>query len=120
MKIGLGLLLATSMLAAQNANDTPDAHVASAKATAGDDYQNLFNFVCAAPAQRGGGGGGGAVRGQGGQGAGAAAPRGQGGGQRGATPDRSTWHAEPVKVFDNLYFFGQTEYSVWALTTSEG
>jgi metallo-beta-lactamase class B len=118
MKIGLGLLLATSMLAAQNANDTPDAHVASAKAAAGDDYQNLFNFVCAAPAQRGGGGG--AARGQGGQGAGAAAPRGQGGGQRGATPDRSTWHAEPVKVFDNLYFFGQTEYSVWALTTSEG
>src|SRR6476620_6299312 len=119
MKIGLGLLLATSMLAAQNANDTPDAHVASAKAAAGDDYQNLFNFVCAAPAQRGGGGGG-AARGQGGQGAGAAAPRGQGGGQRGATPDRSTWHAEPVKVFDNLYFFGQTEYSVWAITTSEG
>jgi metallo-beta-lactamase class B len=25
-----------------------------------------------------------------------------------------------VKVFDNLYFFGQTEYSVWALTTSQG
>jgi metallo-beta-lactamase class B len=35
-------------------------------------------------------------------------------------PDRSTWHAEPVKVFDNLYFFGQTEYSVWAITTTEG
>ena len=27
---------------------------------------------------------------------------------------------EPVKVFDNLYFFGQSEYSVWAITTSEG
>jgi metallo-beta-lactamase class B len=25
-----------------------------------------------------------------------------------------------VKVFDNLYFFGQSEYSVWAITTSEG
>jgi metallo-beta-lactamase class B len=25
-----------------------------------------------------------------------------------------------VKVFDNLYFLGQTEYSVWAVTTSEG
>lgn len=115
MKIGLGLLLATSMLAGQNANDTPEAHVAIAKTAAGEDYQNLFNFVCAAPAQRGGGG----ARGQGGQGAGAGAPRGQGGGQRG-TPDRSTWYAEPVKVFDNLYFFGQSEYSVWALTTSEG
>jgi len=104
IKTAMGLLLATSMLAAQNAPDTPDAHVAAAKVAAGDDYQNLFNFVCAAPAQRGGAG------------------RGQGGGGRGAqaTPDRSTWHAEPVKVFDNLYWFGQTEYSVWALTTSDG
>ncbi len=25
-----------------------------------------------------------------------------------------------MKVFDNLYFFGQTEYSVWAVTTSQG
>ena len=45
---------------------------------------------------------------------------------RGATPRppgppaRETWHAEPVKVFDNLYFLGQTEYSVWAVKTSEG
>jgi metallo-beta-lactamase class B len=35
-------------------------------------------------------------------------------------PDRATWHAEPAKVFDNLYFLGQTEYSVWAVTTSAG
>lgn len=35
-------------------------------------------------------------------------------------PDRSKWHAEPVKVFDNLYFVGQTEYSAWAVTTSDG
>jgi metallo-beta-lactamase class B len=133
MKIAPGLLLAVSMLA-QNATDTPDAHVAIAKAAAGDDYQNLFNFVCAPPAApRGGGGAGGAGQGAAaprGQGTGqpptgapgaAAAPRGGGGGgQRGATPDRATWHAEPVKVFDNLYWFGQTEYSVWALTTSDG
>ena len=25
-----------------------------------------------------------------------------------------------MKVFDNLYFVGQTEYSVWAVKTSEG
>ncbi len=34
--------------------------------------------------------------------------------------NRSTWYAEPVKVFDNLYFVGQVEYSAWALTTSDG
>ena len=44
-------------------------------------------------------------------GAGSAAP---------GPPDRSKWHAEPVKVFDNLYFVGQTEYSAWAVTTSQG
>jgi metallo-beta-lactamase class B len=114
MKIALGLLLAVSTLAAQNANDTADAHIAAAKTAAGDDFQNLFNFQCNGPGPGGnrGGGGGGAVAGRGG------APR---GGQRQAgPPDRSTWHAEPVKVFDNLYFFGQSEYSVWAITTSQG
>src|SRR5947207_2003480 len=113
MKIALGLLLAISMLAAQNANDAPEAHVAIAKASAGEDYSNLFNFLCAVPAPRGGGGGRGV-------GAGAAPQRGQGGGQRQGPPDRSTWYAEPVKVFDNLYFAGQSEYSIWAVTTSEG
>ncbi len=34
--------------------------------------------------------------------------------------DRATWHVEPAKVFDNLYFVGQSEYSAWALTTSAG
>jgi metallo-beta-lactamase class B len=36
------------------------------------------------------------------------------------TPPRESWHAEPVKVFDNFYFVGMTEYSAWAVTTSEG
>src|SRR3989442_9769785 len=103
MKLALGLLLAVSMLAAQNANDTPDAHVAAAKAAAGEDYQNLFNFLCTVPAPRGGGQG-----------------RGQRQGPPPGPPDKSTWYAEPVKVFDNLYFVGQSEYSVWSVTTSEG
>lgn len=34
--------------------------------------------------------------------------------------DRATWHMDPVKVFDNLYFVGQKGYSVWAVTTSDG
>jgi metallo-beta-lactamase class B len=35
-------------------------------------------------------------------------------------PARETWYAEPVKVFDNMYFVGQTEFSAWAITTSQG
>jgi metallo-beta-lactamase class B len=115
-----GLLLTVAALTAQNAPDTaneaPDPHVAAAKAAAGDDFQNLFNFQCYGP-------------GPGGQrpapGAPAAGGRGAGGGRGGGgrqagPPDPSTWHVEPVKVFDNLYFFGQSEYAVWAITTSQG
>jgi metallo-beta-lactamase class B len=115
MKIALGLLVAGLTLTAQNASDTPDAHFAAAKAAAGEDFQNLLNFQCYGP----GPGGqrtppGAAPTAQPGRGAG------RGGGRAGGPPDRSTWYAEPVKVFDNLYFFGQSEYAVWAITTSEG
>ena len=47
-----------------------------------------------------------------------------GAGRRGggppASPARDTWYADPQKVFDDLYFVGEKEYSVWALTTSQG
>ena len=104
MKIALSWLFAFSVLSAQNSNGTPEAHIAAAKAAAGDDFQNLLQFQCYGP-------------GPGGQ---RAAPGARGGPRRQGPPDRSTWYAEPVKVFDNLYFFGQSEYSVWAITTSEG
>ena len=122
MKIALSLLAAVATVSAQSATDTPDAHIAAAKAAAGDDFQNLFNFQCYGPGPGGQRGAPGAEARGGGQGGGrAGGGRGQGGG-RGpqGPPDRSTWHAEPVKVFDNLYFFGQTEYAVWAITTSQG
>src|SRR5689334_19310118 len=30
------------------------------------------------------------------------------------------WYAEPARVFDDLFFLGQTAFSVWGLRTSEG
>ena len=106
--IALGVLMSAAALAVQNAGDTPDAHVARAKTAAANDFQNLFNFLCAVPgpSERTGP----TVRGGGPQARGRAA----------GPPDKSTWYAEPVKVFDNLYFVGQSEYSAWAVTTSEG
>ena len=35
-------------------------------------------------------------------------------------PERDTWHYDPVKVFDNLYYVGEKEYSAWAVVTSDG
>jgi metallo-beta-lactamase class B len=84
-----------------------EAHVAAAKTAAGTDFAGVFTRICreAAPAAMP-----------------PIAPRPEA--QRGARPPgpppRESWHAEPVKVFDNLYFLGQTEYSAWAVKTSEG
>ena len=103
--------------AGQTSRAAADVHVAAAKKAAGTEWAGVFNRVCAeanppaspaAPAATPG-------RGR------ATSPA------RGATPprpsgplDRATWYAEPAKVFDNLYFVGQTEYSAWAVTTSAG
>jgi metallo-beta-lactamase class B len=82
-----------------------DRHVAAAKAAAGTEFAGVFNRICTeavpkTPAEP--------------RPARGAAPRPPG------PPARETWHAEPVQVFDQLYFVGQTEYSVWALKTSAG
>lgn len=84
---------------------TVESHVAAAKAAAGTDFTGVFDRVCkeavSTPA--------------------AASGRGRGNAGRPAgPPPRESWHADPVQVFDNLYFLGQTEYSVWGLKTSEG
>jgi metallo-beta-lactamase class B len=87
---------------AQTYPDTVDGHVAAAKAAAGSDYAGLVTRLCTPPAPP-------APRS-----ATPAAPRPAG------APARDTWYAKPVKVFDNLYFVGQTEYSAWAVKTSDG
>jgi metallo-beta-lactamase class B len=99
------VLAAVAALALGQSSSTVESHVAAAKAAAGSDFAGVFNRICteAVPAANASTG-----RGRG------AAPRPPG------PPPRESWHADPVKVFDNLYFLGQTEYSVWAITTSAG
>jgi glyoxylase-like metal-dependent hydrolase (beta-lactamase superfamily II) len=80
------------------------AHIAAAKAAAGSDFTGVFNRICSEAVPT-------SPRPDDGRGRGARPP---------GPPPRDSWHAEPVKVFDNLYFLGQTEYSVWAVKTSEG
>jgi metallo-beta-lactamase class B len=83
-----------------------DAHIATAKTAAGQDYRGTFVNLCLPSAPRGGGASrGGAARGAGG------APQ---------TPDRANWYAPPFKVFDNFYWLGTRQHSSWALQTSAG
>ena len=99
---------------APNVSADAQKHIESARTAAGSEWQTVFEYTCNGaialtnpPATRGAGGGRGAAAGG-------------GGGRAGGPPARETWYAEPQKVFDDLYFLGMTEYSVWAITTSQG
>lgn len=111
---GLRLLVgfAVAGIVALTAQTTvsPEAqkHVDAARAAAGAEHAGVWKAVCDTalalanpPAPRDG-------------------AAGRAGGALPAPPAREMWYAEPQKVFDNLYFVGQTEYSAWAITTSQG
>jgi metallo-beta-lactamase class B len=106
-------------LAAGQAADTSAAHRAVARNLGAKEWPELLNSLCPEPAARGAGAQRGATAASGRAGAAAAPARGRGTGAP-QPPPREQWHAEPLKVFDNLYFLGQTEYSAWAVTTSDG
>jgi metallo-beta-lactamase class B len=96
-------LLACGVVLAQSVPNTIEGHVAAATAAGGSEYKGLVARLCTAPTPP-------APR------PAAATPAARPSG----APPRDTWYAKPVKVFDNLYFVGQTEYSAWAVTTSDG
>jgi metallo-beta-lactamase class B len=77
-------------------------HVAAARAAAGTEHAAMVDRLCPAPAGTLPGG---------------PNPR---PGVQAPDPPRDAWHAEPAKVFDNLYFVGMTEFSSWAIPTTDG
>jgi metallo-beta-lactamase class B len=84
---------------AQDRNQRVAQHVAAARDAAGKEHAGMVERLCPMP---------------GSQSRPNRPPPPQG------TPPRESWHAEPVKVFDNFYFVGMTEFSAWAVTTSAG
>jgi metallo-beta-lactamase class B len=98
MKHALAALFLLS--ASANAQSmSPDDHLAAAKHAAGTDFEGTLARTCVAPD----------------------APTivGEGASAR-AIPDRATWYAAPVRMFDNLYWVGTKVHSSWALKTSGG
>src|SRR5215470_14748437 len=95
---GVALSFIAASLLAQTVPNTVDAHIAAAKAAAGTEHVAVFNSLCMATEERASSN---------------PAPA------RAATPapppERAKWHTGPVKVFDNLYYLGQSEYSAWAV-----
>ena len=79
--------------------DVVAEHLAAARAAAGDHHTRLLDFLCAEPEP----------------------PRSRLAGVTARpTPGVAEWHAEPAKVFDNLYFLGTTSLNAYAVTTSGG
>jgi metallo-beta-lactamase class B len=133
----LGCLLLAMLPAAVTLAQAPtseiDTHIATAKTAAGQDYRGTFVNLCL-PGGGPPGGGRGAAAGTppaagrgagapaGGRGAATGTPAAAGRGAAAApqTPDRATWYAPPIKVFDNLYWLGTRQHSSWALQTSAG
>ena len=104
--LALGLM---SVVSAQSNAVQATQHLAAGKAAAGSDHLGLFDRICTPGAVTGGAP---ATARAGGAPPPPPPPQ--------APPPASQWHAEPAKVFDNLYFVGMTEYSAWAITTSQG
>jgi metallo-beta-lactamase class B len=87
---------AAGIASAQTAPATIDGYLSAAKVAAGSEWPGTFLRLCVPPPA-------------GSQQRGSAGP-----------PARETWHAEPAKVSDNLYFIGTKIHSAWAITGSEG
>ena len=112
MAATLGAAAAFALVAAQPTE--VERHIAAARAAAGAEHAGMVDRLCpvapatpAAPARP------------------AVAPSRAGavpagGGASSVDPPRDSWHAEPQKVFDNLYFVGMTEFASWAVTTTDG
>jgi metallo-beta-lactamase class B len=94
--VGIAVVLTTGtgMAQSQNRAATIDGLLASAKIAAGLDWPGTFLRLCIPPALPGTTGSG--------------------------PPPRDTWHAEPARVTDNLYFLGTRVHNAWAIVGSEG
>jgi len=79
--------------------------VESARATAGADHQFVFGELCEGPIEAVGAS----------PVTGAVPPS-----LPNTNPDIGNWYTDPVRVFDDLFYLGQTRFGVWGLRTSEG
>jgi len=89
---------------AQDVQSEVLAYVERARALAGEDHAFVFGQLCAGPIEF----------------TGAAPVTGEVPRALPITDPERDWYAEPVQVFDDLFFLGQTVFSIWGLRTSEG
>lgn len=98
--IAWAVVAATASGAAQTVAD----HVESARRAAGTDHGFIFGQLCEGPIK--------AIQ--------AAPAVGEVPGALPGNDPARKWYVEPARVFDDLFFLGQTAFSVWGLRTSDG
>ena len=97
----LAVLGGIAIVSAQTAPTTIDGLVSTAKGAADTDWAGTFARLCIPPPP-----------------APAAAPAANA--ARPSPPPRASWHVEPAKVADNLYFLGEKEHHSFALVGNQG
>ncbi|MEO8680113.1 MAG: MBL fold metallo-hydrolase [Vicinamibacterales bacterium] len=110
----LALGLALAPLLAQAPLGDIDRHLAAARAAAQQDHLGLFNRLCTPEGATKA-----LIESKGAAPVVPATPR-PAATRPPGPPDKSTWATAPAKVFDNLMFVGEKEYSAWAVTTPDG
>jgi len=90
--------------AADDAAGSVAKHVEAARRAAGKDHGFIFGRLCEDPIR--------AIN--------AAPAVGEVPGELPTIDPARKWYAQPAKVFDDLFFLGQTAFSVWGLRTKEG
>jgi len=101
LAVAFVLSLTVAMVSAQ-APETADSYIAAAKKLAANEQTALIQLCTAAPSA-------------------APASTAPPDSRDVATPPASSaWAREPMKVFDNLYYVGERDFSAWAITTSAG
>jgi metallo-beta-lactamase class B len=107
-KLVLALAISTWTLIAVPAEESPaqvvGRHVEAARRAAGSDHAFIFGRLCEDPIRA----------------IGAAPGSGEVPAELVGTDAARKWYAEPARVFDDLFFLGQTAFSVWGLRTREG
>ncbi len=103
----LALCIASALgtaMAGEDPRSEVSRHVEAARAAAGTDHAFVFGQLCEGPIR--------AVN--------AAPVKEQVPAALASTDPARSWYTPPVRVFDDLFFLGQTAFSVWGLRTTEG
>jgi metallo-beta-lactamase class B len=93
-----------ALSAEQSSARAISSHVEAARRAAGTDHGFIFGRLCEDPIR--------AIQ--------AAPGSGEVPAELTGTDPARQWYVEPARVFDDLFFLGQTAFSVWGLRTSEG